>query len=970
MKIAGSPTPVRDLTRWNRAGLTRFAYVEGGGAEWLEDLRVAHLLLFGAPATPLPSDDPDDWVAAFATGDLGGLPLDQALGRLASRWRQPPPQSFVAGGADYPAALRAQYDHIPLDAAQQISRAFARGLHILTETLNAYANEGYLRTATQPPLLHRLLEMIGFRPSMPASAQLPVALLMKPDALRQVIARGLAAEYPAQDGSAILTFETTEDLAVDPALNSLRPAGWNARSDPIPATETLFRLNNSSTLNNALTGSIGLFEQDGRLEAFEIRETDRTAATMRIARGRTAIDATFQQVQLSLAPKLNLSPRPVGSYWLNFAAPTTCYVGQRLSLSTQPLATIAAHAVTSSSATLTTRMLALNFGTGETSVSPHNPAIGIIKLANGGYGIALGNFVTVMEVRGRDIRISDPKPNNVVQVLPALRSTLIKDDPDDATAPKRVELGEYTTPTDAEPVGTLVNLSATQLHFEGKPDPALQGAVGLRLRNGGIAAARVQAVQPEDEAGYAVTLTLPSGVTIGEITQLAAHFPASSGLLHEVRSPADLLVNGSLDLAVTAGADLLRAGRRLLLVSEAEDPPKAATLTIARITAQGTGIQRLTFAEPLANLPPFRRGYTVVHANVAPFGHGKSQPQTVLGSGDAAQQNQVIALPLAPVSTRPDAGFPGGVAADLEITVAGRLLRQVASAADADPDQPSYLVRLTEDNHPEVVFLMRNPTGTDNLHLTRFRIGAGETGNGVPAGAITKPTPAHPAIAALVQPLPPRYGADGEGVDALRAKGDSQFALLDRALSIDDFARLAESHAAIWHASGSLRREAGAQGQPTIVLTLVPAAGGPVAAIRETLMRYLLDRALPGTRLRLQDFTSAKFGGRATVTLKRGYPQSPEIAEEIRTLLLHRFGLETRQLGQTLFTAEIVAAIESHPTVDHLVFALVPQFAAGTARVVPSVSGAIEAVVPNAQTLVHLAGAGSIDILWSDGGPG
>ena len=414
----------------------------------------------------------------------------------------------------------------------------------------------------------------------------------------------------------------------------------------------------------------------------------------------------------------------------------------------------------------------------------------------------------------------------------------------------------------------------------------------------------------------------------------------------------------------------MRAGRRLLLVSEAEDPPKAAALTIATITAQGTGIQRLTFAEPLANLPPFRRGYTVVHANVTPLGHGKSQPQTVLGSGDAAQQNQVIALPLAPVSTRPDAGFPGGVAADLEITVAGRLLRQVASAADADPDQPSYLVRLTEDNHPEVVFLMRNPTGTDNLHLTRFRIGAGETGNGVPAGAITKPTPAHPAIAALVQPLPPRYGADGEGVDALRAKGDSQFALLDRALSIDDFARLAESHAAIWHASGSLRREAGAQGQPTIVLTLVPAAGGPVAAIRETLMRYLLDRALPGTRLRLQDFTSAKFGGRATVTLKRGYPQSPEIAEEIRTLLLHRFGLETRQLGQTLFTAEIVAAIESHPTVDHLVFALVPQFAAGTARVVPSVSGAIEAVVPNAQTLVHLAGAGSIDILWSDGGPG
>ena len=33
MKIHGANEPVRDLTRWNRAGLLRFRYVEGGAAE-------------------------------------------------------------------------------------------------------------------------------------------------------------------------------------------------------------------------------------------------------------------------------------------------------------------------------------------------------------------------------------------------------------------------------------------------------------------------------------------------------------------------------------------------------------------------------------------------------------------------------------------------------------------------------------------------------------------------------------------------------------------------------------------------------------------------------------------------------------------------------------------------------------------------------------------------------------------------
>ena len=176
MILDGADTPVRDLTRWNRAGLDRVRYVDGAAAEWLEYLRICHLLLYARSdaVSDALSDDPESWRAAFRDGAFqDGTAVDVAASALRSAW----PRSRMAGApppqATYAERLRAQYDHIPLDQTGQISRAFARALHILTETLDAYANEGLLATATQEMHLRRLLEMIAFRPVPPASSTGP-----------------------------------------------------------------------------------------------------------------------------------------------------------------------------------------------------------------------------------------------------------------------------------------------------------------------------------------------------------------------------------------------------------------------------------------------------------------------------------------------------------------------------------------------------------------------------------------------------------------------------------------------------------------------------------------------------------------------------------------------------------------------------------------------------------------------------
>ncbi|MFO1434529.1 MAG: baseplate J/gp47 family protein [Candidatus Competibacteraceae bacterium] len=182
-----------DLTRWNRAGLRRFRYIEGNAARYLEELRDALAERF------------PQW------REVGSSPTaDEAL------WRE---------------RMLLQYFGERRDWAWEILRSFARAAHVLTEYLDAYANEGYLETATQWDNVRRLVEMLDYAPAPPASAYTPLALEALAG-MRGVVAKGLQVKYTPPDGAAPVVFETLEDLAVDDRLNALRLAGWDRSPDP------------------------------------------------------------------------------------------------------------------------------------------------------------------------------------------------------------------------------------------------------------------------------------------------------------------------------------------------------------------------------------------------------------------------------------------------------------------------------------------------------------------------------------------------------------------------------------------------------------------------------------------------------------------------------------------------------------------------------------------------------------------
>ena len=131
----------RDLTRWNRAGLSRLRYVDGNAVTFLETLRESAAEAFTEAGS-------NSWQA-----------LDTRHPVIANENAAERQQRWLA-----------QYYDDRRDHAWEILRALARSSHVLAEYLDTYANENLLRTCTEWDNLRRLVEMLDYHPAPPASA--------------------------------------------------------------------------------------------------------------------------------------------------------------------------------------------------------------------------------------------------------------------------------------------------------------------------------------------------------------------------------------------------------------------------------------------------------------------------------------------------------------------------------------------------------------------------------------------------------------------------------------------------------------------------------------------------------------------------------------------------------------------------------------------------------------------------------
>ena len=197
------PQDIKDLTRWNRGGLERFRYIDGNAVTYLETMR-KNL----AEAFP-------EWKKMSEAGEFQESDSIR-LKRMIDQYK--------AGRQDW---------------GWEIARTLSRSIHILTEHMNAFSNEGYLGTATQWEYMRRIVSMLDYKPTPPSSASTKIAIIADPEADPGLVKKGFQGKFASAETGVSLVYETLSDIEIDPKLNALRLQGFDINPKPFNPYQTL-----------------------------------------------------------------------------------------------------------------------------------------------------------------------------------------------------------------------------------------------------------------------------------------------------------------------------------------------------------------------------------------------------------------------------------------------------------------------------------------------------------------------------------------------------------------------------------------------------------------------------------------------------------------------------------------------------------------------------------------------------------
>ncbi|PWB55639.1 MAG: hypothetical protein C3F18_05530 [Nitrosomonadales bacterium] len=847
-----------DLTRWNRAGLKKFRYVDGNAAAYLEELRQELVARFPA------------WSALDAE-----VPAGETTAQRNAR-------------------LEAQYGALQREWGWEIGRSFARAAHVLTEYLDAYANEGYLGTATQWENVRRLVEMIGYHPAPPASASTPLVLLAKPGQ-GGTLARGFQVSYTPKTGAPIL-FETLDDLEAAAPLNGLHLHQWDWSPGPLSGAQ--WQLGGKQEIS---AGALALLHNAATGQCLVVKAG--------------AVSSSGQLTLAAVNAGDDWSAWHSGDAWLGF-----------------------------------------------NPASIHKPRLngsGVIRLPEG-HGLAAGDVVawqpsgggawqynTVLAIDVQSARINGTQPSAGTSLYRAFTI--------------RSEGGVLRFPSGARAVssqksGAANNLAGFTITAETGSGPdynssykkistsppgeiylvPLQGEAQTSVAAALPAGDFVFAGSPGDLAGGGRVIgeTGPgqySVLVVKEVLRREADFtlrfvsaPGTLarlyGPMQDSLRPQDHNINATalaspLALEMPASGTLpalLKAGRRVVL-----EQVDGSGASLKGWAAKLTSVDAASGAITLDGMPPASDGYTlgntVVRANVAMAGHGEGKPAKILGSGDATRSFQEFTLAEKDVAFIADSAMASGVAAAIEVKVGGQVWQQVSTLDDSEPADAHYTARLSEEGHVQIAFGdgqhgRRLPTGSSNVRVS-YRTGAGLGGN-LAAGSLEKPVKPHVLIDKVRQPVVASGGNGREPAASLRSNAPAALFTLERAVSVEDYGRLAERNSSVWQARALRLPNQGAQ-QERIRVVVVPAGGGALGELATTLQDFLEARDLPGTRVEVVNHVAVLFDLDISVQVDSSQFAPEKVRSDVQAALLAAFALKQRRLGQPLYPSEVIAVVEA-----------------------------------------------------------
>ena len=920
-----------DLTRWNRAGLSRFRYVDGNAITYLERLREALAEAYTGPGDPLPR-----WT------DLVTRHPVQADETRAEREER----------------LIAQYEAERRDHAWEILRAFARSAHVLTEHLDAYSNETFIGTATQWESLRRLVQMLDARPAPPASARTDLAFDAK---VAGTLSAGFAVKNAPTDGSPPAIFETVDDLDVDPALNLIRPTDWDrsqidftysATADGHMATFPL-----SDPANPPTVGEIAVLRilaADGLSEptAYGVQVCQSLGSSIVLLGQETddGSDLTVKRWRVSLhgGAELVQTPRLAGPDVViltpehNLAAgrsTVTWYDGDWL----------------------TARVMEVD-GTRVRLDGTDYPAEGEDL-----YLMATAKTQLIDGIEKVIIPFDRGGGGKVWSTSFTDKTGSIQEQEDSKDDGTEFVVYQYVSDVDAvlyvpgasDPIARVEAAAPTDLVLGGTVEDVKQGdwivSAGATLQ-----AVRVDAVTEQD--GDTAIDTTPAVADL----QAPVHLKFKSDYF-----PLERLMNREPAFDDTARSDrvtrlfvdpadwpdVLAPGRAVIVETDGlahsgiltDVDAEAGTIELSPV------IPGTELTEP-SDAPPLERWNTQVYANVVTADHGETQPKKILGSGNATRSNQVFEQKTSELSFVTDPMMPAGVRAAIDILVGERQWTQVGNLRDSGQTDAHFEVRVTEDGPVRIQFGdgrhgRRLPTGTDNVRIV-WRKGVGEAGN-VDAGSLVKIVQPDPLIAAVHQPIAAAGGAATEGVASLRENSAAGLLTLNRAVSVSDFGKLATQNASVLQAISFSDTAGGARGE-TVSVVVVP-AGGRMGTLADDLTVFLQNHAVPGVTIHVSAYTPLPLDLDITLRIRSDEYNPDAVTKAVEAAIVEAHDLKRARLGAALFRSQILHLIESVEGVENAVATiLTDQWTVDPAPLVNrSPGGVVRSVRPHPNQMIH-----------------
>lgn len=930
-----------DLTRWNRAGLTQFRYVDGNAITFTETLRLAMIEAYTEGGQ-------NKWESLETA--IPQTPDESALLRQA-RWVK-------------------QYQDERRDYSWEILRSYARASHVLTEHLDRYANESYIGTATQWNNVRRLVEMLDYHPAPAASAQTRIALIVK-ETLKGTLEKGFGFKNKPLDGSKPSIYETHEDVEIDSQLNQLKALDWDLSqiSFVYPASGQGIVFPLQQPLDDISVGSNGVLivQVLGVETAMAVTVSGLSPESLTLNGEDRPVELPPEikrhQVRLLLKPSFKQTPQLHGADVVKLNADHQ--LAQGMKIAWQSGGTYQAASV-----------LAVEGDKAQLSVAFPVPVSGTeIYLAARsdarpvtGVGSAANRVILPLSTHRESNALFDNNLNLISGFETEPAGGIDVYDYFDGASYSSVYYVPRTNDQSPDVIGIVQSDGTADLVFDGDAAELSTDDWALALVGSSLQAVMIDSLI-EKEKSFSITfspaLSILSSLSATFELDLRPYDHAANRLpifLTELSKRSNS--HSILALENISQSSLFSIGRMLIVRGKTS----AMEVTIKDIDTANNEI-KVEPAIPGSELTgsgislSYNRFDTVIYGNTALSGHGESQSQKFLGSGDATQSNQAFDFEVENISFESNREFPAGVRCAIDIIVEGRTWQQVANINDSGPEDPHYLVRMKEDGTLKIVFGdgihgRRLPSGNNNIRIVH-KVGVGLSGNLAPF-SLEKALKPHHLIETVVQPIASSGGNDMEAAESMRDNAPASVLTLERAVSLSDFTHLTMSNSSVWQAR-AFRVKPGRARKEKIKVAVVPAGGGALGNLQQDLAAFLASHGLPAVTIEVVPFESLIFDLNVTLRVKDDEYDGDLVTQEVKQTLVDTFSLQHRKLGEPLYRSQIFHAVEAVKGVANCQCDIVSgsfQNASGIAEIPPQIAigsnGAVKRVSANIQQVIYL----------------